>query len=316
MKSSIFMGTDEFCLPSLERLARLTRVVLVITQPDRPRGRGLKKSPSPVKVRALEMGMPVCEPEKLKDDMLLEELRSISPDIGVVCAYGKIIPKSIFTLPPLGCINIHPSLLPKYRGATPIESAIMEGEAETGVTTMFLDEGCDTGDIILQRKYPIDPEDTGGTLRKKLAEFSALLLEGTITLLLAGGAARIPQDRDAGSYTRPFKAEDLFIKWDLPAVRVRDFVRALAPKPAAHTWFRKILLKVTRVAPTEGEDENAPPGTILRLTRGRGYVVQTGRGAVELLELQPEGRSPMSGWDFAQGHKASPGDVIGIVDNG
>lgn len=304
------MGTPEFAVPSLEALARRHEVAAVFSQPDKPRGRGQRLSPTPVKRKALELGIPVYQPERIRDPAVLETLQKLAPEAILVVAYARLIPPAILALPPHGCINVHPSLLPRYRGATPIQAALMNGDATTGVTTFFMDEGYDTGDIILQVETPIGPEETGEELAARLAEMGAELLLATVDRLAEGTAPRIPQPPDGGPYTRVLKKEDLVVDWTRPAGRLRNFIRALAHQPGASTTFRGAPLKLGRSEVAEGE-ARAEPGTVVEIQRGRGPVVATGEGRLVLTEVKPAGKGWMSGWDWVQGSRPGPGERLG-----
>ncbi|MFH0803134.1 MAG: methionyl-tRNA formyltransferase [bacterium] len=304
----LFMGTDRFAVPSLLALVQAGHTVpAAVTQPDRPRGRGQKLLPTPLKEAALSLGIQVLSPLKLKDGDFLEKLKELSPDLIVVSAYARLIPGTILNLPPLGCINVHPSLLPRFRGATPIESAILAGEKETGISIFLMDEGYDTGDLILKKSFPIGEVETGGELRERLAGASAPLLLSAVRMLEEAKAVRTPQDRSAGEYTRPFKKEDEKIIWTEPAEKIFNRIRALNPRPGACTSFKGKNLKVLRSRIGSSERMDAP-GEIISLVRGEGPEIACGRSSIILLEVQPEGKKPMLGWDFTVGHRPVIGD--------
>ncbi|MGB3959281.1 MAG: methionyl-tRNA formyltransferase, partial [bacterium] len=272
----LFMGTPEFALISLEKLIEAgEEVVGVITQPDRPRGRGRRVTASPVKAFAQEKAIPVYQPERLKDGEVLEKLAGFAPDLIVVVAYGKILPREVLELPPLGCINVHASLLPRYRGAAPIHWAIIRGEGVTGVTTMYIDEGMDTGDIILQEEVPILPEDNAGTLHDKLAHAGARLLLDTVARIKAGTAPRIPQPEEGVSYAPPLERTDEILDWNRPARQLWFQVRGLNPWPGAMTYWQGEILKVWEVSPLKG-DGDAAPGEIIAVDKQEGILVGTG----------------------------------------
>ncbi len=304
----VFMGTPRFAVPSLEALAADFEVLAVVSQPDRPRGRGLKVAPTPVKARALDLGLKVLQPARVRDPGFLEELTRLSPDIILVAAYSRLIPPAILELPRLGCINLHPSLLPRYRGAIPIQAALMNGDSETGLTTFLMDEGYDTGDLLMQVRVPIGPEETGQQLAERLAVQGGEVLVQTVRGLHDGTLSATPQPPE-GDYTRPLRKEDLLVDWSLPASRVRDFLRALAHDPAASTSWRGEPVKLGRAELCPGAE--AEPGTVVALERGLGPVVATGQGAILLKELKPAGKGWMDGWAFVQGRRVQLGESFG-----
>mgnify|MGYP001305631173 CR=1 FL=1 len=307
----VFMGTPDFAVPSLRALAEAGyRIAACVTQPDRPKGRKNVLTPPPVKEEAIRLGLPVLQPEKLKNPETVESLRALRPDVIVTAAYGKILPKAVLDLPPLGCINVHASLLPKYRGAAPIQYAIMNGETETGVTIMHMDEGLDTGDMIAWRKIPITDEDDAGSLFDRLSRVGADLLLETLPLLAAGKAPRIPQRDEEAVYAPMLTREDEKIDWSADHVRVFNLVRALRPAPGAFTLLGGDVLKIWRCrkAPELGRD--APPGTVTRVARD-GFAVQCGSGAVFVEEVQPAGKKAMPAGEFLKSGRLKPGDRLG-----
>ncbi len=273
------MGTAELACPCLQAVA--DRVVAVVTQPDRPKGRHLAISPPPVKVVAQKLGLPVMQPVKVRD--IVEDIRALRPDLIVVVAYGQILPKTILEIPPRGCINVHASLLPRWRGASPIQHAILAGDRQTGVTTMFMNERMDAGDIILQRAEPIRPDDTAGSLHDRLAALGAELLVET----LAGNLPRHPQDESQATYARKLTKEDGRIDWSKPAIEIERQIRAMNPWPGAFTTLGDTPVKIWKA-----ELAHAPgPG-----------VYPTGDGFLRILELQPAGGKRMNFEAFARGH--------------
>jgi methionyl-tRNA formyltransferase len=317
----VFMGTPEFSVPSLQALvAAGYEVAGVFTQPDRPRGRGYKVTYSPVKEAALAAGLPVYQPRRLREPEALAALRALQPDVIVVVAFGQLLPKAVLELPPLGCVNVHASLLPKYRGAAPIQAAIAAGETVTGVTTMYMDEGLDTGDIILQRAVPIEPEDDAGTLHDKLARVGAELLVETLRRIEAGDAPRIPQDHTQATYAPKVEREHARIDWHRGTKELFNHVRAYRPWPGAYTVHGERILKVLDVAPLnddstpagerEGEGAGPAPGEVLAVTAD-GFVVQTGAGRLLVRQVQPPNKQPMSGRDYVNGYRLSVGDRLG-----
>lgn len=313
--SSLFMGTPEFALPSLTALARspITRIHAVITQPDRPRDRGMRRHPTPVKEAVEPLGIPVFQPDKLKPEQLepiLERLPAL--DFIFVVAYGKKIPKRLLEYPRFGCINLHPSLLPKYRGGAPIRRALFDGERETGVTTMYLDEGWDTGDLILQERVPIPDDMDYGELSAELARRGAELLLRTAREILAGSAPRIPQDESKATHEPLLKPGEEWLDWSRPAEEVRNRIRGLSPEPAAHTRFRDETLKVLRSSLIEASPSTeAEPGTVVESSKTAGLIVATGEGLLKLEQVQPAGKRPMSALDFRNGRRVAVGEFFG-----
>lgn len=289
------MGAAELACPCLEAVARLPghEIAAVVTQPDRPKGRHLKPSPPPVKPVADKLGLPVHQPVELEE--LAELVKSARPDLVIVVAYGKILPATLLAIPPAGCVNVHASLLPRWRGASPIQHAILAGDKQTGVTTMFMNERLDAGDIILQCAEPILPSDTSATLHDRLAKLGAKLLAETIDLIAAGKAPRTPQDESRVTHARKLSKEDGRIDWTRPAAEIERQVRAFDPWPGAYTYRGQTLLKLWRVEVVE-----QPAGNIGEIT-GRG-VVATGQGGLRIVELQPAGGKRMSFEAFARGH--------------
>ena len=306
----IFMVTPEFALPSLNALHHSGHAILaVVCQPDRPKGRGGRLTPPPVKGMAERFELPILQPDKMKDLAFLEGLRALKPEVIVVVAFGRILPPAILDLPPHGCINLHASLLPKYRGAAPIQWAIINGEQETGVTTMRLDPGMDTGDILLQERMPILPEDTAGSLSVRLAERGADLMIRTLKGLESGEIIPVPQDNTQATLAPILDKEAGEIDWTRPAVHILNRIRGLSPWPGAYTFYqdeRWSLWKADLGDPTAG----GPPGTIQKTGR-EGISVATGQGLLEILELQPANRRRMSVREFLAGHTVKPGTVLG-----
>lgn len=299
----VFMGTPDFAVPSLKALAHAGyTVAAVVTRPDRPKGRGGKVSPPPVKECALSLGLPVHQPERLKDPSFLGCMSELSPDAVVVVAYGKILPKEILSLPGLGCINVHASLLPGYRGSAPIHRAVINGESETGVTTMYMEEGLDTGDIIQQKRVAIGGDDTAGVVHDRLSVLGASLLTETLALIAKGGAPRVPQDGSLATYAPPLTAEDEIIRWNATARSIKDRVRGLNPWPGARTYLGERLVKVWQVRVADGYKPAGRPGTVLAFLE-EGIRVQAGEGQIIITELQAEGSKRMSAAEFLRGAK-------------
>ena len=307
------MGTPGLARVSLERLAGSPEmdVVAVVTQPDRPKGRDLKLLPSPVKELAFRLNLPVLQPLRARDDAFLAELRRFEPDLIAVAAYGQILPKPLLDLPRFGCLNVHTSLLPRYRGAAPIQWAILNGDPETGVTIMKIDAGLDTGDVLARERTAIAPEDTAETLHDRLAQMGADLLARTIPAYVAGQIVPQPQSAQGVVYAAKIKKEDGRIDWTRPAVRLWNQVRGLTPWPGAFTTLPNAsppqLLKIWRV---EVVEQAGPPGEILAADKA-GVLVGCGEQALRILMLQREGGKRLGARDYLAGHPLAPGQRLG-----
>jgi methionyl-tRNA formyltransferase len=311
----IFMGTPEFAVPSLEALLRSgDEIVGVVTQPDRPKGRGQELTAPPVKQLAERSGVPVLQPTKMKDPAFLSALQDWQPDVIAVAAFGRILPPTILSLPPRGCINVHGSLLPKYRGAAPIQWAIINGERETGITTMLMDEGMDTGAMLLQEAIPIEPDDTGGSLGAKLAQVGARLLIETLRQLKAGQLRPIVQDHSQATLAPILKKEHGLIDWNLSAAALANRVRGLSPWPGAYT-FAQHQNQVERwnIWEARESDKAGPPdrpGTITKVEKDR-LLVATGEGTLAITTIQPAGGRRMTVAQYLAGHPIAPGVLLG-----
>jgi methionyl-tRNA formyltransferase len=306
----VFCGTPAFAVPTLDRLVEAGfHVQLVVTQPDRPKGRGLERVASPVKQRALQLGLPITQPESIKNnDDFRAQLIALKPDANIVVGYGRIIPQWMLDLPPLGNINLHASLLPKYRGAAPIQWAIARGETITGVTTMKINAGLDTGDILLQQELPIDPNDTAETLSPKLAIIGADLTLETLRGLQAGAVHPRQQDDSQATLAPILKKEDGLIDFTRPATEILNRLRGFQPWPGAYTKFRGKNLQVWKAAVCD----RGLPSAELKMESDRLFA-GCGRGtAIELLELQLEGKKRGSASDFLHGHRPTPGEKLGV----
>ncbi len=316
----LFMGTPFFALPSLEQLYRSGHSLAdVVTQPDRPRGRGKPLRPAPVKQWALEHEIPVLQPAGLKDGSFFQRVEAAAPDLIVVVAYGLILPAELLQLPPLGCINLHASFLPAYRGAAPIERAVIEGARETGVTVMAISPELDAGDIILQERHPVGFTDTSGELSERLAAAGARLLRQAVDQIAAGSARRSPQDHSRATYAPPLRPDEEQLDWSEDAFSLYNRIRGLNPRPGAYTAYRGKRLKIWRAALTaavEGEAETLPggglpPGSVVAVDGGR-IIVAAGSGTfLELLELQPAGKRRISADDFCRGYRPAAGERLG-----
>ena len=304
----VFMGTPDFAVPCLKTLNENYEVIAVITQPDRPKGRGQKLTPSPIKEYALEHNLTVLQPEKIKTSETEEQLKKLAPDLIVVVAFGQILSKAILDIPQLGCINVHASLLPKYRGAAPIHWSIINGETKTGITTMYMDVGLDTGDMILKEEVSISAKMNTGELHDTLMNIGAKTLLQTIKQIAEGSVVRNKQNDAKASYAPLLTKELERINWLLPAQEIYNLVRGLNPWPVAFSIFKgkKIKIWQTKVIDnvTIGEI-----GTVLSLTE-TGFTVQTGKGILEILELQPESKRKMTAKDFVCGNQISINDKL------
>ena len=298
------MGTGSFAAPSLQKLCETGREVAgVFTKPDTPKGRGMKLVQDIVKVTALERGVPVFQPEKLKTGEALSELKALTPDIVVVVSYGKILPSDMLAVPPLGCVNIHGSLLPKYRGAAPVQWAVLNGERETGVTSMYMDAGLDTGDIIMTKKTAVGERETAGELYERLARVGAELLEETLDAIENGTAARKKQDDSLATYAPMLTKALSPIDWNADMRAVVSKVRGLCPWPAATAEIAGAALKIYAAEPAEGL--SGSPGSVVFADK-RGIAVACRDGAVLLTEVQAAGGRRMSSSDYLRGHPICP----------
>jgi methionyl-tRNA formyltransferase len=306
----VFLGTPAFAVPTLERVVQAGhQVAAVLTQPDRPRGRGQQLAPPPVKETALRLGLPVYQPERVRRPEALEYLRGLGADAMVVVGYGQIIPQAVIDLAPLGIINVHGSLLPRYRGAGPIQWAIVNGETRTGVTTMRIDAGLDTGDMLLKAETEIGPDETAVELGRRLAVMGADLLVETLNGLVRGTIVPEKQDNAQASYAPLLKKEDGLIDWTRSAQAIHNQVRGLQPWPGACTTFRGAPLQVwkSRLSAVPSP-QPAVPGTIVSV---KPLAVSCGTGTLELVELQAQGRKRLPAADFANGQRLSENEILG-----
>jgi methionyl-tRNA formyltransferase len=303
----VFMGTSEFAVPTVEYLAASEHeLVAVYTQPDKHAGRGRALTQPRVKTVALDHALLVRQPESLKDSGVVDSLNQLKPDTIVVAAFGRILPDSVLTMPDFGCINIHPSLLPRHRGPSPVQGAVLAGDECTGVTIMLMDAGVDSGPILAQREVPIDPADTAQSLSAKLALLGAQLLQETLPLWFSRAITPQPQNDKDASYTTTLAKEQGVIDWHLPAVDIWRRVRAYQPWPGCHTRWRRSALKVLEAAYLPGGRDQ--PGRVIAL-EGNDVGVQTGDGILRLLTVQLEGRRKLSAKEFAQGQR----DFVGAL---
>jgi methionyl-tRNA formyltransferase len=304
----IFMGTPTFALPSLEALrARGEDLIAVVTQPDRPQGRGQVPTPSPVKVAALRAGVPIQQPEKVRHPDFLEWCRAAAPDLIVVVAFGQILPKALLDIPRQGCINVHASLLPKYRGAAPIAWAIIRGEAETGITTMQMDPGMDTGPTLVQRTLTIRPDDTAGTLGERLSQLGAQTLNETLDALKAGRLSPTPQDSSQATLAPLLKKDDGKIDWQQPATAIEALVRGLDPWPGARTEYEGTPWRIWRV---RVQSDTGEAGVVFRADPA-GILVGAADGSILITELQAPGKRRLTTREYLVGHAVNPGVRLG-----
>lgn len=310
----VFMGTPDFAVPSLEALLKSDdRVVGIVTQPDRPKGRGQQLTSSPVKMLAEREHLPLLQPTKMKDPAFLAELSAWKPDLIAVAAFGRILPPAILSLPPRGCINVHGSLLPKYRGAGPIQWALINGETETGITTMLMDEGMDTGAMLLQARIAIAPEDTAGSLSPRLAELGGRLLVETLAQLKAGTLTPQAQDHSQATLAPLLKKEDGLVDWTSPATALANRIRGLTPWPGAQTYLKTDRWIICR-ASAVNERATLGPGQITALTKDAIHVA-TGEGVLAIHELQPANSRRMPAGQYLTGHQIHVGMQLSRAAN-
>ena len=305
----IFMGTPDFAVPSLEALLTKHEVVLVVTQPDKPKGRGKKMVPTPVKACALEHGIPVLQPEKVKEPEFVEQLRSYEPDLIAVTAFGQILSEPILEMPKYGCINVHGSLLPKYRGAAPMQWSIIDGEKVTGITTMYMAKGLDSGDMLLKAEVEITDEDTFATIHDKMAVTGANLLLDTLAQLEAGTLERIPQDHDAATYAPMITKETGHIDWSKNGQDIINLIRGLNPVPAAYTIYEEEVLKIFGAALSDVQADSAANGEIVAVVK-KGFVVKCGDGCLLITEVQARGGKRMMTDAYLRGHAMKEGILL------
>jgi methionyl-tRNA formyltransferase len=306
----IFMGTPEFAVPSLKILAENNYpIATVVTQPDRPSGRGRKRVAPPVKIAAEKYNLLVAQPERVRNEEYLNSFRKLSPDMVVLVAFGQILPPPIIEFPRMGCINVHPSLLPKYRGAAPINRALIKGESTTGVTTIMMGEGVDSGDILLQEETSIEPDETFGQLHERLARIGANLLLKTVRGIVEGSIDRTPQNHCLATYAPRLKKEDEIINWQADVNDILNLIRGLSPSPCACTFINGVKLKIFAVA---GEESPVPEkaGRIVSETK-KGLKVAAHNGYIYLKEVQLENRKRMPVADFLRGYKILPEETLG-----
>ena len=308
----IFMGTPDFAVPCLDKLHQNYNVTAVITQPDRPKGRGQHLAKSPVKVYAEEHNLPVYQPEKIKTAEFTEKLRQMQPDLIIVVAFGQILSQEILDIPKFGCINVHASLLPRWRGAAPIHWSIIGGDTETGVTTMYMDAGLDTGDMILKAKTVITPEMTTAQLHDALMMQGADLLIETIQSIENGTVSREKQDGSLSCYAKMLNNDNCRIDWTKSAQEIHDLVRGLNSWPIAYTTLNGKKFKIWQTKIVDADTTGKTPGQIIDLTK-KGIIVATGNGAIELLQIQPPNKAKMPASSYINGHRQELSSDISFI---
>jgi methionyl-tRNA formyltransferase len=304
-----FFGTPAFAVPTLDTLLTSRHeVVGVVTQPDRPRGRGQKTSDAPVKARAARAGLPILQPERLKDPSFVDAFAEWNADLGVVAAYGKILPESLLAMPRLGMINVHASILPRYRGAAPVHRAVIAGDYETGVTIMRVVKALDAGPMLARARRAIDADDTSEAVETDLAKLGAWLLLAVVDRIAEGRAEERPQDDNEATYAPRLTREEGAIDWALPAARIHNLVRGLYPWPHAYTFLEGRRIIVLRTEPLP-DQSGRPPGTVVE-AHGERLCIAAGTGTVRILQLQAEGKRPMPAREFLAGHRIDPGSTF------
>ena len=301
---TVFFGSPEFAVPCLDALHEISDIAAVISQPDKPAGRGLAVRMPAVKARALELGLPVWQPTKVRTGDLAEKLRALDADVGVVVAYGRILPKAVLDAPRLGCVNVHASLLPRWRGAAPVQWAIVHGDAETGVTLMQVDEGMDTGPMLAAASTPIDRNEDAAALGARLSMMGADLLRAELPRYVNGDLTPRPQDDGSATMAPLLQKSDGRIDWDQPARAVHDHIRGMNPWPGAYTHLGDRRIKVHRAVASTLDPENAPPGTVTALDE-EGILVACAEGTLEIQELQESGRTRVDARSFISGRRVA-----------
>jgi len=302
----VFMGSPEFAVPTLRELFAEFDVIGVVTQPDKPKGRGRKVLPTPVKMQALSVGLPVAELDNPSSPEFMGILRGWRPDVIVVAAYGKILPESVLALPVMGCVNLHASLLPRHRGASPISSSILQGDKVTGVCTILMDKGMDTGDILLKEEIRIRPDDTAGTLHDRLLKPGAELVVRTLKEMMNNKIKPVRQDHSAATYTKPLSKADGQVDWNLDSEYLGRLIRAMNPWPGAFCSLREETVKIWEAEPEEGQ---AVPGRVQAI-RTDGVVVGTGHGLLRLGMVQTPAKTKITGAEFARGRRLNTSDIF------
>ncbi|HAN10467.1 MAG TPA: methionyl-tRNA formyltransferase [Clostridiales bacterium] len=310
----VFMGTPVFAVSILEKIVTAGHnVQLVVTKEDKPQGRGHKLEFTPVKYIAIERDLNILQPKDLRDIQFINTLKLINPDVIVVAAYGKILPSEIIKMPKYGCINVHPSLLPKYRGATPIHHAILNGDKYTGVTTMYMDEGVDTGDILLTSQIDIDENETTGSLSDKLATLGADLLIDTLKQLEAETITRIKQNELDAIYTKMIDKSMGFVNWHKKSNEIINLIKGLTPWPSAYTYYKEQMMKILEVEKSNEIYEKKKNGEIVKIN-DKGFIVKTGDGSIVVTKIQMQNSRAMKVVDYMRGHKIEIGEILDIEE--
>lgn len=304
----VFMGTPDFAVPTLRALCEKHEVVAVVSQPDKPKGRGKKLQPTPVKMAALEYNLPVYQPETVKDEEFIKLLNGFNADLFVVVAYGQILPESILNIPPLGCVNVHGSLLPKYRGAAPIQMAIVNGEEKTGVTIMYMEKGLDSGDMILKKELPIDKKDTYGSLHDKMCVLGADALIEALELMEKGEVKAEKQDDSLSTYASRIEKGNAQLVWERPSYQTVNTIRGFNPVPGAFSFYKDEMMKIFEAEEVQGY--SGKPGEIVDVDIKRGITVKTGDSAILITQLQVKGGKKMSACDYLRGHSVEKGEFF------
>lgn len=307
---TIFFGTPAIAVPALEALAETSEVVGVVCQPDRPAGRGMKLRAPSVKLRALELGLEVHQPKKVRTGTLHEWIAERGAEAAIVLAYGRILPGAVLRAPRRGCLNLHASILPRYRGAAPINWAIIRGEQRTGISLMQMDEGLDTGPVFTTRELAIGPDETAGELAERIAQLAATVVREDVPRAIAGELTAAPQDHSLATHAPPLEAEHLQVDWSAPAASIAALVRGLAPRPTARTTVDGKLLKLHSASAEPADGNDTPPGTIL-LAEKAGIVVATGGGRLVIQRAQLEGRRALDAADLVNGRALAEGQRLG-----
>lgn len=309
----LFMGTPDFSVPTLDALiASEHEVVAVVSQPDKPKGRGRQLQPTPVKARAIEAGIPVYQPVKARQEGFIDEMRALDVDLAVVIAFGQILTTEFLEMPKYGCMNVHASLLPKYRGAGPIQWSVIKGEEVTGVTTMYMDAGIDTGDMLLKEEVIIDSDETGGSLHDKLSVVGGPLMLKTIEALEKGTLVRIPQNDEASTHAPMLNKQMGNIKWSSPAVEIERLIRGLNPWPSAFTYLDGKMLKIWEAQVVELKDDHHMSGSVFDINKD-GMVVKCQKNGLLIKSLQLQGKKRMAASDFLRGYNVEEGIILGQV---
>ncbi len=304
----VFLGTPDFAVPVLKALIERNNVIAVISQPDRPKGRGKKLQPTPVKIVAEENNIPVYQPEKIKDEEFTSFLETIKADVFVTVAYGQILSERILNIPRYGCINVHGSLLPEYRGAAPIQQSILDGKTKTGVTIMYMEKGLDTGDMILKKEIEITPDDTYGTLHDKMAPVGAAALIEALDMIEKGTVRAEKQDDSISTYAHMIKKEMGRIDWTRSSEVIRNQIRGFNPVPGAYTTLNDQVLKIYGADITDAEEGR--PGEIIAVDKKKGFTVRTGDSALLIKEIQAKGGKKMNTADYMRGHSIEKGNIL------